>query len=212
MRIIPEPSAELLWVTPNAAYFVEMAARICYKSEPLYDPENTVAFLDRIINQNHHESVVEHACASFKVICDIAVGREVLRHRIASYSQESTRYVNYSKEKHGGGLTFLPMMDGLTETQINRRLLLWQMAETVYLQEIEEGVKPQQARDNLLLCNKTEFVMTCNFREWRHFWKLRTSLAAHPQIRKIAISIGDQLSKACPELFHPEIYAAQSFP
>lgn len=210
MRIIGEPKAQLLWITPNAAYHVEKATRMCYKSEPSYDPAKTVEFLDRVINQMHHESVVEHACASFEILTDIAVGREITRHRIASYSQESTRYVNYSKEKHGSGIALLPWNDNLTAEQITRRLELWTRIQEVYLAEIAEGVKPQQARDNLPLCTKTELTMTANFREWRHFWKLRTSAAAHPQIRKVATQIGYQLSEACPELFNPLVYGPQS--
>jgi len=200
MKIV-QPSVELIWVTPDAAKAIEFGARVCYKSEDKYDPAKTPAFLNKIVNQYHHESVVEHAAACFHIVCDRGVSHELVRHRLASFSQESTRYCNYGKERHGGGIALSPMMTGLNEIQVERREALWKHIEEVYLAELAEGVTPQQARDNLPTCLKTELRMTANFREWLHIIKLRTANSAHPQIREIVSQIQAKLRECCPEIF-----------
>lgn len=199
MRIV-EPSVELIWITPNPEQAIEFGARVCYKSEDKYDPAKTPAFLNKIIHQYHHESVVEHAAACFHIVCDRGVSHELVRHRLASFSQESTRYCNYGKDKFGG-IALSPMMKGLTPEQIVRREQLWQHMEEVYLAELAEGIAPQQARDNLPTCLKTELRMTANFREWLHILKLRTAPSAHPQIRVIAGKIQAILQEHAPAIF-----------
>lgn len=91
MKII-EPSATLLWITPDAEKLIERAGRVCYKSECKITDDTAGPFIRRII-ESHHESVIEHAVASFMFVCDRGVSHELVRHRIASFSQESTRYV-----------------------------------------------------------------------------------------------------------------------
>jgi thymidylate synthase (FAD) len=197
---IVKPSVELIWITPDPEKAIEFGARVCYKSEDKYDPSRTPAFLDKIIHQYHHESVVEHAAACFHIVCDRGVSHELVRHRLASFSQESTRYCNYGKDKFGG-IALSPMMTGLSPQQVMRREQLWQHIEDVYLAEISEGVTPQQARDNLPTCLKTELRMTANFREWMHIIKLRTAPSAHPQIRIIANEIQRILQESAPAIF-----------
>jgi thymidylate synthase (FAD) len=197
---IVKPSVELLWITPEPYKHIEMSGRVCYKSEDKITKDSAVKFCS-MIKQRGHESVVEHAVASFKIICDRGVSHEIVRHRLASYSQESTRYCNYSKDKFDNGISLSPMMTGLNDFQIDRRVTLWQHIEDVYLAEIADGVSPQQARDNLPTCLKTEIVMTANFREWMHFINLRTSPAAHPQIRPVAEEIRLILAEYCPTIF-----------
>jgi thymidylate synthase (FAD) len=200
MRII-EPSVELLWITPDAAKQVEMATRTCYKSEDSYSPEKTAAFLDKIVNQYHHESVIEHGVASFRIICDRGITHELVRHRIASYSQESTRYVNYTKDKHGkGDMQFLLPL-GLTNEQVGAVCSAYAQAESAYNALIANGVSPQQARDVLPNGLKTEIVMTTNFRSWLNFIKLRTAKGAHPKMQVVAKMIQSILCKEVPEIF-----------
>jgi thymidylate synthase (FAD) len=199
-------SVELIWMTPNPEFMIEMATRTAYKSEASYEASKSAAFLDRIINQNHHHSVVEHASASFRIVCDRAISQEIERHRLFSFTQSSTRYCNYSKDKFDNGINVTPMLKGLNEHQIDRRLELYNLIEAVYLAEIAEGVAPQQARDNLPLCLQTELVMTGNFRNWLHFIELRSAKSAHPQIRPIAYKINNLLSEQAPNIFkHLEI-------
>jgi thymidylate synthase (FAD) len=200
MKIIG-PSVELLWITPDAAKQVEMATRTCYKSEDAYSPERTAAFLDKIVNQYHHESVVEHGVASFRIITDRGITHELVRHRIASYSQESTRYVNYTKDKHGGGnIQFIHPLD-LTPEQLEFSEWAYTTIESIYNKAIAIGMSPQQAREYLPNGVKTEIVMTTNFRSWLNFIKLRTAKGAHPKMQVVAKLIQTILCKEVPEIF-----------
>jgi thymidylate synthase (FAD) len=200
MRII-EPSVELLWITPKAAMNVELATRTCYKSEDSYDPAKTAAFLDKIVNQYHHESVIEHGVASFRVITDRGITHEIVRHRIASYSQESTRYVNYAKDKHGGGDIQFILPLGLTQEQEAFVRHAYTVEQNLYLHAIAIGLTPQQARDVLPNGVKTEIVMTLNFRSWLNFFKLRTAKGAHPKMQVVAKMLQAILRKEVPEIF-----------
>ena len=144
--------------------------------------------------------MAEHAVASIRIICDRGVSHEIVRHRIASYSQESTRYCNYTKEKFGKEITVIQPPDMSEEEEV-----FWTHgvlhAETAYFEMLKSGSTPQRARSVLPNCLKTELVMTTNFREWKHFIKLRTDPAAHPQMREVAFMIKDLLAKECPEVF-----------
>lgn len=198
MKIV-EPSVELLWITPEPLRNIELAGRTCYKSEDKITDDSAVKFC-QMIYQRGHESVVEHACASFKIVCDRGVSHEIVRHRIASYSQESTRYCNYSKDKFNNGIAVIIPPD-LTPEQENEWRLAMYDAQNHYLKLLELGCTPQIARSVLPNGLKTELVMTANFREWMHFIKLRTDPAAHPQIRPIAEAIRVELEKHAPTIF-----------
>ena len=203
MKIV-EHSVELLWITPNPLQTIEAAGRTCYKSEDKITPDSAEKFCN-MIYQRGHESVVEHACASFRIVCDRGVSHEIVRHRIASYSQESTRYCNYSKDKFGNEITVIqPPGIGDADTQ-PAEWRAWFAAmiatEEAYNKMIAAGCSPQIARSVLPTCLKTELVMTANFREWMHFIKLRTDPAAHPQIRPIAEEIRLKLCDYAPSIF-----------
>lgn len=205
MKII-KPSITLEWATPDPTKMIERAARTCYRSSP--SKESSEDFVKRIVLQNGHKSVMEHISASLRIICDRGISHEIVRHRLASYSQESTRYVNYTNEKHGGGeIQFIHPL-GLTEEQIKFSERAYQIEQDLYNEAINLGMSPQQARDYLPNGVKTELVMTANAREWRDsFLALRTSKAAHPKMRKVAQMAGAILYSWCPCLFeeyHPE--------
>ncbi len=168
---------------------IESIGRVCYKSESRITEDSAEKFITNILNSGH-ESVIEHESISVRVICDRGVSHEIVRHRIASYSQESTRYCNYSKEKFGKELTVIkPIFWEADSDEYKIWLDLMNRIEHDYNALIEMGAKPQEARSILPNSLKTEIVMTMNLREWRHFFKLRTSLRAHPQMREIAIMI-----------------------
>lgn len=180
---------------------IEWAGRICYKSEEKITPESYKTFIKSLIKRGH-ESVIEHGSATVKIICDRGVSHEIVRHRIASYSQESTRYCNYSQDKFENELTFIkPCFTELNSEQY----LLWEstcrLIENNYFILIQEGWKPEEARSILPNSLKTELVMTANFREWRHFLKLRTHNASHPQMREVANLILNEFNKILPEIF-----------
>lgn len=198
MTII-ELNVELESITANATKLIESAARTCYKSVPI--DESSDDFVYRVSINQGHASVIEHASASFRIICDRGISHEIVRHRIASYSQESTRYVNYRKPKHGdGNIKFIHPLD-LTPIQLEFSVRAYVVIEGLYNEAIDLGMTAQQARDYLCNGAKTEILMTANFREWLHFLKLRTSNAAHPKMQVIAKKIGTILAVECPCLF-----------
>lgn len=177
---------------------VEKCGRICYLSEPK-DPEGSTDKFIRMLIKNGHESPLEHGGCTFKIVTDRAISQEVVRHRLASYSQESTRYCNYANGKFSREITVIES-SGLAEDEAREWLDAMEHLERTYLLMIDSGVKPEKARDVLPLCLKTELMMTANFREWRHFLKLRGSRMAHPGIRKIAKQIYKVFQRAIPVL------------
>lgn len=167
---------------------VELAGRICYKSTRK-DGEKAEDFIRRAIKVGH-ESILEHAKISLIFVCDRGVSHEIVRHRIASYSQESTRYCNYSKDQFNGEITVIEPNFLVKDSPCYR---IWKKAcefcETAYFDLLGEGCSPQQARAVLPNSLKTEIVVTMNIREWRHFLKLRylgTSGTPHPQMVEVA--------------------------
>ena len=180
---------------------LERIGRTCYKSEGNITEDSAERFVKTII-KNGHESVLEHESISVRVICDRGVSHEIVRHRIASYSQESTRYCNYSNDKFGNELTFIKpcfFEEGSKGYEIWKKSM--QNIENEYMELIEVGAKPQEARSILPNSLKTEIVMTMNLREWRHFFKLRCDKAAHPQMREVANMILDIFKEKLPVIF-----------
>lgn len=202
MKIL-EPSAEIAGVLDGVASLknIELAGRVCYKSEGLVTEDSYISFVRGLILRGH-ESVLEHEKATVKVVCDRGVSHEIVRHRIASYSQESSRYCTYSGDKYGNEISVIRpcfWTEGSTSYQ------LWfeaaKSAEVTYMELLAEGASAQEARTVLPNCLKTEIYITMNFREWRHFFSLRTSKAAHPQMRQVAFMILELLRERVPVVF-----------
>ena len=199
---------------------IERIGRVCYKSEGNITEDSAERFVKNLMNKNH-ESVLEHVSISVRVICDRGVSHEIVRHRIASYSQESTRYCNYSKDKFGNELTFIKPcwfkssiedlntyanIRGTFDKIENAGEWVWvdtlRSAEISYFTLLETCIwTPEQARSILPNSLKTEIVMTMNLREWRHFFKLRCDKAAHPQMRQVANLILNNFKVRIPVIF-----------
>lgn len=192
---------------------IERAGRTCYKSEVAITEESARAFVSRILG-NKHESVLEHFSISVRIICDRGVSHEIVRHRLASYSQESTRYCNYSKEKYDGEITviapcfFVDVHPELSEEMVESRYKVWRdamlSAEKAYMALTSSGASAQEARSVLPNSLKTEMVMTMNLREWRHFFKLRAAGLAgrpHPQMLEIAVPMLKEFQRRIPVVF-----------
>lgn len=180
---------------------LEQIGRVCYKSENQITEESAYGFISKIISSGH-ESVIEHVSVSVKVVCDRGVSHEIVRHRLASYSQESTRYCNYSKSKFDGQLTFIKpnfLENGSELFELWKASM--QNAENTYLAMLSGGATPQMARSVLPNSLKTEIIMTMNLREWRHFFRLRLSSAAHPQMQQVAKIICEKLQREIPIVF-----------
>jgi thymidylate synthase (FAD) len=180
---------------------IELCGRICYKSEHKIRERSYLVFARNIVKKGH-EAVLEHASLTVKFICDRGVSHEIVRHRMASYCQESTRYCNYSKDDFGNEITVI-YPNFLEENTVAWKI--WkatcEMAETQYFNLLDVGLTPQEARAVLPNSLKTEVTMTANLREWRHFFRLRTSPTAHPQIREIAIPLLKDLQQQIPVVF-----------
>jgi thymidylate synthase (FAD) len=180
---------------------IELAGRTCYKSEDKITEESSSKFIKNVIASGH-EAVIEHFNITVKFICDRGVTHELVRHRLASYCQESTRYCNYSKDKFGNELTFIePLFWKENDIPYQHWYKIMQECERVYLEMIKIGVKPQEARSILPNSLKTEIIVTANLREWRHILRLRTSTKAHPQIREIMKPLLYKLNEILPEVF-----------
>jgi len=183
----------------NALQIIEAAGRTCYKSESKISKESAQEFARMILTRGH-ESVIEHVSASMRFITDRGVTHEMVRHRLASYSQESTRYCNYGKAGeitvirpvfwHPGNEAWDVWVASMTE------------AEDKYMKLLFISASPQEARTVLPNSLKTEIVMTANLREWRHFFKLRCAAAAHPQMRDLALQ-AQKMFHSCLHVLFP---------
>lgn len=157
---------------------IERIGRVCYKSEHRITNSSAAPFVRNIIARGH-ESVLEHISITVRFITDRAIANELVRHRIAAYSQESTRYCNY-KDK----IEFI-YPKNVSDKQLQLIMEACACAATTYQTLIADGATPEVARDVLPLCTKTELIATYNLREWRHILRLRTDKAAHPKMREL---------------------------
>lgn len=178
---------------------IEQAGRTCYKSEKRITKGSAEKFIKMII-ELAHETVIEHVSASVRLITNRGVTHELVRHRLASYSQESTRYVRYSH-----GIEFIKPVwwNDLEYSEAQKKNWLESMecAEKSYLEALKLGDKPEQAREVLPHALKTEIVVTANLREWRHIFELRCSLKSHPQIRTLMLDCLLGFSQEIPIIF-----------
>lgn len=197
--LIVKPSVQLLWTTPNALQEIERAGRVCYKSEDRITRRSANRFVTGLIERGHL-AVIEHASASFLFVCDRGVSHETVRHRIASYCQESTRFCNYGKDKFAAQIRVVKP-SWKTKDQERVWKTACETAEAAYMRLLSLGATPQEARSVLPTCLKTEVVMTANFREWLHFRELRTSPKAHPQMRELALRVDRILARKFPCVF-----------
>ena len=214
MRVI-DPSFKILRIDDEESIvrLLETAARNCYKSSMSDTIEEGLDFLDRRIVQSGHHSVLEHINITVEIICDRGVSHEIVRHRIASYSQESTRYCDYSKGKYGKEITVIRPSFWMKEDKDcyavvehkERLRMKWYSAmlgaERTYLDLLEGGASAQEARSVLPNSLKTDIIMTTNLRSYINFFQQRTAPGAHPQMREIARPMLDEFKRRVPLIF-----------
>lgn len=194
---------------------IEKIGRVCYKSEDRIteDGESAKKFVGMLI-RNGHEAMIEHSSLSVKFTVDRGVSHELVRHRIASFAQESTRYCNYANNKFGGECAYIDITNGMhldtkmknmSEDELNAVYDEWVLAmedaEKHYMRMLELGATPQIARAVLPNSTKTEITITANYREWRNFFKLRVPKTAHPQMREVTIELLKELKTRIPVIF-----------
>ncbi len=200
---------------------IERIARTCYKSEGAIGP-GTAEAMCRMLRVKRHFPMFDHVHASVRWVTNRGVSHELVRHRIAAYAQESTRFCNYSKGKFGHELTFIdpiffpvvgdviPVLDA---DRCSRKRLLWEQAmedaERRYLELIDLGAKPEEARDVLPNALKTEIVATFAFSQWRHVFEQRASWKAHPQMQEIMVPVLEGFRQEWPAVFEDVVYEAR---
>lgn len=198
MKII-KPSYEIIDTLNGKEILkkIELCGRVCYKSEDKITENSAREFVKQIIKAGH-ESVLEHFSFSVRFITDRGISHEIVRHRLASYSQESTRYCNYNNK----GLEFiLPVQIEYGSAEYNTWESTISHAKENYKFMVGSGITPQTARSVLPNSLKTELIMTANLREWRHFFKLRTAKATHPDMRVLTIPLLKELKQLIPVVF-----------
>lgn len=192
---------------------IEQVGRKCYKSEDRMTEDSAEDFVRMLIKRGH-EAMIEHASVTLCFVNDRGVSHEEVRHRIASFAQESTRYCNYGKEKFGKEITYIDLMRGIeldgtmcaySASKVAAIYAEWMAAcedaERHYFNMLSLGATPQIARSVLNHSTKTEICITMNFREWRHFITLRDAPTAHPQMREVAAQAHEYLWRNYPVFF-----------
>ena len=223
--LIVEPSAEILSIPsrPALLQLIETAGRTCYKSKSKLCPAccgsgyggvfepcpecggdgslTAREFVRRIIASGHH-SVIEHVSATVRIVCDRGITHELVRHRLASFSQESTRYCNYTNGRFGSEITVIRpyfWCEDSAKYEVWKRAM--EFAENSYMALIEAGASAQEARSVLPNSLKSEIVITANMREWLLIFTQRTSRAAHPQMRQIMTPLLAEFRRRIPVVF-----------
>ena len=211
MKIV-NASAEVIlpyhdWNEARSAMYrmIERAGRTCYKSEDKITDESAAKFIKQIVKRQH-EAMLEHASLTVRFVVDRGISHELVRHRLASFAQESTRYCNYSSGKFDHELTFIRpfFLDACPPEVEETWNQTMQNCENAYLFMLKEGCSPQEARSVLPNSLKTEVIMTANMREWRHFLRLRAeglTGAPHPQMLEVCIGLLKTLKQNLPEIF-----------
>lgn len=205
MKIIKPNVKEITFHIPEGTTiekWLESVGRTCYKSEDKITEESAPKFI-RMLRIRGHHAMLEHAVVSARIEADRGLTHELVRHRLAAYAQESTRYCNYSKGKFGSEITVVEP-DGLTSGQLDLWMTAMANAETRYMQAIAMGIKPEIARGILPINVKAEIVITANLREWMHIFKMRCDKSAHPVIRKCALEILKKLNDRLPSVYETQ--------
>lgn len=173
---------------------VEYAARVSHRSEE-ETSGNTERFIRAVVLQHGDWSVVEHVSASVEFLVDRGITHEIVRHRIGSYTQESTRFVNYAKKMPP---SFIYPKEGEPDADWIAAI---EQCESSYRALLEKGWRPQEARSVFPNALSSKIVVTFNLRTWRHFFLMRTTREAHPQMRQVTIPLLAEFQRLVPVLY-----------
>lgn len=214
MKIV-KSGYEILTPISNGGYeelvMIEKVGRTCYKSESKIDSTSSKSFMENLIKRGH-EAMLEHSILTVKFTVDRGVSHEIVRHRLASFAQESTRYCNYTNDKFDNQITVIDLSTGfkydLSKENDRAKYNIWSSAmknaENAYFELLKLGASPQEARSVLPNSTKTDIQVSMNYREWRHFFKLRaagTTGTPHPQMKEVATALLKELKKKIPIVF-----------
>lgn len=188
MKIV-EPEIEVTFHTPEGfdsfEKFIEFCGRTCYKSEDKITDESAPKFVKMLRDRGHH-AMLEFGYATARIMADRGLTHELVRHRLCSFAQESTRFCNYGKGKFGSEITVI-RQPGIPEEHQDLWGKMMFETEQNYLDLLKLGVKAEHARSVLPIGLKSEINIGANLREWRHIFSLRCSKKAHPIIRGVML-------------------------
>ena len=179
---------------------LERAAKQCYRTQANITDDSYDHFLRNCINRGH-ESVLEHEKVTVRIYSDIGSYKDLTRHRHASFSVESTRYCNYSKDKFGNEISFVEPCHIENEEIYDMWKETMQNIEKTYNTMAEKGATPDQLRMILPHSTAAEYVMTANIREWRHILSLRADKHTHPTVQQTMIPLLLYFKEQMPALF-----------
>jgi len=207
--VLVEPGTEILYPRSQEEWLrelrlIELAGRTAYKSEDKITDDSYKSFIETIIKRGH-EAVIEFGSMMVHFVTDRGITHEIVRHRLCSFLQESTRYCDYNNAKFDGECSFIKPA-AILHTDDQRAINSWikacEKAESEYRNLRGYDFSPQIARAVLPNCLKTEIMVKANFREWRHIFQLRAiSKAAHPDMRNLMIPLYNNLRDLCPLIF-----------
>lgn len=205
MKIVDHSFKILTEISPNCEKELrdlERIGKVCYDSKLSEDFEDTKKFIQNRIEQKHF-GILEHKILSVLIRTSRGVTHELVRHRLASFMQESTRYCNYGKDKYDNQITVVnPIM--IPELGSERYRVWYELqkhSEKAYMKLLKLGVSAQIARSVLTTSLKADIVITANWREWRHILNLRTAPDAHPEVRALMTSLHNEIKKVIPVVF-----------
>ncbi|UYP45373.1 Flavin-dependent thymidylate synthase [Candidatus Lokiarchaeum ossiferum] len=208
MVIVIEPYFERLQITESdwdkEVIFqrIELAARTCYKSEDLIQLGSGERLVRGLVSRGHWAMIEFGGMFTVRFFCDRGFSHEIVRHRMCSFAQESTRYCDYTKGKFGKEITVIAPPGHLKHSQAYQDWLDgMKRAETAYIALRDQKFKPQIARANLPISIKTEICVATNLREWFHIFELRCAPTAHPSMRQLMIPLLDEFHEVIPFIF-----------
>ena len=202
MKVVDASYKILTSFLVDPTLMIEKIGRVCYHSEDKIKPGSSDIFIQKLIERGH-ESVLEHSLVTVQFTVDRGISHELVRHRLASFTQESTRYCDYTNEdKYPDGVIFVRPSYLKKDSWME---CIWQAGcadcERDYQLMINNGAKPEEARALLNNSVATTIVVSANFREWRHILDLRCAKGAHPQIRAVMLPLLKELHEEVPVVF-----------
>jgi thymidylate synthase (FAD) len=206
---IVQPSYEIVECPEDPLKRIEKAARTCYKTEDRIDEGSAERLVRHLVSRRHFAMLEFGGVLWVRFISNRGFSHEQVRHRLASYAQESTRYCNYGQDKFGSEVSFIDPQTIVPKRWTGEQIETWllgcdecfRFAEEWYLKMIDMGIPAQYAREILPIGLKTEINVQANFVEWRHIFEQRTSLAAHPRMRELMIPLLRDVADRVPIIF-----------
>lgn len=212
MKIIPAKYDIVHFDPIHDIYRIAVGICLCYNMQIPETFEEQCELVKRVRDREanpsrKHHSVLEHSSMSVLFTCNRGISHELVRHRHTAYSQESTRYCNYSNDRFNNQVTFIHNSHFIGNTDGYEQWLNdMEHCEHEYLSLIAKGYKAEEARDVLNNAVKTKILITTNFREWRSIFNLRCDIHAHYQMREVMRPLFKEIRDELPCVFDDIVF------